>query len=114
MPSIWQVIHSVFTGSDPRQTAAPEWIPVVALVASNQDRYVLATLSGHDRLEVHFVDSCEEAYSTAKRLSAPVILLDRDAPGTEWKAAVKNLADSPNGACVILISGVVDDYLRQE
>ena len=114
MPNIWQVIHSVFKGGAPRQTATPARIPVVALVASDQDRCVLASLSGQHRLEIHFVESCEEAYSAANRLAAPVILLDRDLPRTEWKTAVKSLADSPHGACVILMSGVVDDYLRQE
>lgn len=114
MPKIWQVINSVFTGSRARRKATPARIPVVALVASDQDRSVLAGISGQDLLEVHFAESCEEAYTVANRLAAPVILLDRDLPGTEWKAAVKSLADSPHGACVILMSGVVDDYLRQE
>jgi len=94
--------------------ATPARIPVVALVTSDQDRYVLASVSGRDSLEVHFAESCEEAYRVANRLVAPVILLDRDLLGTEWKTAVKTLADSPHGACVILMSGVVDDYLRQE
>ena len=114
MPNIWQIIHSIFTGSRPRRKAAPARIPVVALVASDQDRCVLAGVSGQDQLEVHFAESCEEAYTVANRLAAPVILLDRDLPGTEWKTAVKSLADSPHRACVILMSGVVDDYLRQE
>jgi len=92
----------------------PARIPVVALVTSDQDRYVLGSVSGQDSLEVHFAESCEEAYTIANRLVAPVILLDRDLLGTDWKTAVKTLADSPHGACVILMSGVVDDYLRQE
>ncbi|MBZ5677575.1 MAG: hypothetical protein LAP61_25305 [Acidobacteriia bacterium] len=94
--------------------ATPARIPVVALVTSDSDRYVLASVSGQDSLEVRFAESCEEAYTVANRMAAPVILLDRDLLGTEWKTAVKSLADSPHGPCVILMSGVVDDYLRQE
>jgi FixJ family two-component response regulator len=43
-----------------------------------------------------------------------VILLDRDWPETEWKAAVERLASSPHHPCVILVSGVSDIYLSQE
>jgi len=47
-------------------------------------------------------------------LKAPVILLDRDWPGTGWRAAVERLASSPHRPCVILVSGVSDIYLSQE
>jgi DNA-binding NtrC family response regulator len=114
MPNVWQVIHSVFNGSTPRRKASQAGIPIVALVVSDLDRHVLASLSGQELLEVHFVESCEEAFTLANQLTAPVILVDRDLPGTEWRIAVKSLAASPHRACVILMSGVADDYLRQE
>ncbi len=50
----------------------------------------------------------------ASRLKAPVILCDRDLPGADWREAVQVLATSSRGACVILLSSVLDDYLRDE
>jgi len=87
---------------------------VVALVVSEQDRHVLTSVSSLEPLEMHFVASCEEACAVAKTLTAPVILLDRDWPGTQWKVSVQSLAALPHRACVVLMSGVSDDYLLQE
>lgn len=114
MPNFWQLIYSVFTRSTTGRKTLPPRIPVVAAVVSEQDRHVLASVSGQEVLEVHFVESCDEACAVAKHLIAPVILFDRDLPGAEWRTAVKSLAASPHRACVVLMSGVVDDYLRQE
>jgi FixJ family two-component response regulator len=114
MPGVWQVIHSFFNDVTPRRRAFPPRIPVVALVASEQDRDVLTNVSGQEPLEVHFVESSEEAGTLANQLNAPIILFDRDWPGTEWRVNVQSLAALPHRACVILMSGVSDDYLLQE
>ena len=50
----------------------------------------------------------------ANELTAPVILFDRDWPGNQWKVIVQTLAASAHRACVVLMSGVADDYLWQE
>lgn len=113
MPKIWRVIHSVFASSS-NQESVPSRIPVVAIVVSEEDRNVLAGVSGMELLDLHFAESCEEAFRVANQLTAPVILFDRDLPGAEWRTAVGGLAALPQRACVILMSGVVDDYLRQE
>jgi CheY-like chemotaxis protein len=114
MPNLWQVIQSFFTTNTPSRTTFPARIPVVAIVVSEQDRKVLASVSSQELLELHLVESCEEACTVADHLTAPVILFDRDFPGAEWRTAVRSLAASPHRACVVLMSGVVDDYLRQE
>ena len=114
IPNVWQVIHSVFTSRTPSRKALPPRIPIVAIVVSEQDRHVLASVSGQELWELYFVESCEEACTVANQLTAPVVLFDRDLPGAEWRKAVKSLAASPHRACVVLMSGVVDDYLRQE
>ena len=112
--NVWQILHSVFTNGTPSRIALPPRIPVVAIVVSEQDRQVLTSVSSQELLELHLVESCEEACTVANQLAAPVILFDRDLPGAEWKTAVGSLAASPHRACVVLMSGVVDDYLRQE
>ena len=114
MTRVWEMVQSFFTGGVPRRMTVVSRIPVVALVVNEQDRHVLASVFGQEPLDVRFAESCEEAYSVTNQLTAPVILLDRDWPGTEWKAAVERLASSPHCPCVILVSGVSDTYLSQE
>lgn len=113
MTRVWEMVHSLFTGGASRRIP-PSRVPVVALVVNEQDRHVLASVFGQEPLDVRFAESCEEAYSVANQLTAPVILLDRDWPETEWRAAVERLTKSPHHACVILVSRVSDAYLWQE
>jgi DNA-binding NtrC family response regulator len=114
MTRVWEMVHALFIGGVPRRVTVPSRVPVVALVVNEQDRHVLASVFGREPLDVRFAESCEETYSVTNQLTAPVILLDRDWPGTEWKAAVERLASSPHRPCVILVSGVSDTYLSQE
>jgi DNA-binding NtrC family response regulator len=114
MLRLWQVIHSYFGRGMPRSFAVPTRVAVVALVVDEDDRRVLMSVAVQESLEVHFAESCDEAGAAASRLSAPIILLDRDWPGTEWRTEVERLAALPQGACVILVSGVTDAYLWQE
>ncbi len=113
MSRVWEMVHSLFTGVSRPITPSPR-IPVVALVVNEQDRHVLANVFGQEPLDVRFAESCEEAYSVASQLTAPVILIDRDWPETDWRAAVERLASLPHTPCVILVSGVSDTYLSQE
>src|SRR5580692_8259377 len=114
MPSLRRIVGSFFTYIAPSRVALPSRVPVVALVVAEEDRSVLADASRQQTWEVHFAESCEQASAMANRLAAPVILLDRDWPGTEWRSAVESLAALPHRACVVLVSGVADAYLWQE
>jgi FixJ family two-component response regulator len=118
MRSAWQKLTSFLSGRLlRRESGALALIPVVALIVTEQDRGVVSKIAGPkpgEAWEVHFAESFEEALAFARRLSAPVILLDRDWPGTDWKTAIENLAALPHNACVILVSGVADTYLLQE
>jgi DNA-binding NtrC family response regulator len=112
--SLWLVVHSFFTSTILGQRAVRSRVPVVALLVSEQDRNVLASSFGEEPLDVRFAESYEDAYPLASRLAAPIILFDRDWPGTEWRTAVAGLASLPHRACVLLVSGVADGYLWQE
>jgi DNA-binding NtrC family response regulator len=83
-------------------------------VASDADRQVLTKVGDRELLDVSFAESREEAWDAMNRLVAPVILFDRDWPGADWRATVQAFASSPHQVCVILLSGVADDYLWQE
>jgi DNA-binding NtrC family response regulator len=103
----------------PRRVVLPSRIPVVALIVDEQDRHILAkasssNASGHQTWEVHFAESCEQVSALASRLVAPIILLDRDWPGMEWRTAVQGFAALTHHACVVLVSGVDDAYLWEE
>ena len=114
MTRLWDRVHSLFNRIIHSRMARPSRVPVVALVVNEQDRYVLTNVFGQEPLDVRFAESWEETCSVANQLTPPVILLDRDWPGTEWRTAVEKLTASPHHACVILMSSVSDVYLWQE
>jgi DNA-binding NtrC family response regulator len=131
MQHVWQKLGFHFkttnrSAADAARSASrvSEAVPVIALIVNHEDRQEISRISGiagsslstsaGDGWYVHFAESCEQASAFAERLSAPVILFDRDWPGTDWKAAVTNLAALPHHACVILVSGVADANLWQE
>lgn len=89
-------------------------ISLVGLVVRDHDRRMLTAIGGRYHWNMSLVDSCEEARAALDRLKAPIVLFDRDLPGWEWRAVMQILASSPNRVCVILISKVIDDYLRNE
>jgi DNA-binding NtrC family response regulator len=89
-------------------------ITIVALVVSNHDREVLARISTHEPVDIHFAESHVDAWEAMNRLNSPVVLYDRDWPNAEWRTTVQALASSPHHCCVILASRVADDYLWQE
>ena len=105
-------------------TTWPSWSPagrssmgpitVIGLVVGYEDRQLLARLCTRNRWRLLLADACVEARIALDRLKAPVILCDRDLPGEGWRQTVEDLASSPHRACVILVSAVVDTYLRDE
>jgi len=113
-PSVWEAIHSFIVNITLNRRGFPTRIPIVALVVTKQDRDILTLVSGRELLDMHFAESCEEACAFATRLAAPVIVFDRDWPGSDWRKAVESLSSLRHRASVILVSGVADDYLWQE
>ena len=89
-------------------------IAVIGLVVGDEDRQSLAGICARKCWRLLFADTCEEARTALDKLKAPVILCDRDLPGKGWRQTVEGLASSPHRACVILVSAVVDTYLRDE
>jgi hypothetical protein len=91
-----------------RQPSPPARVRVVALLVNQQDRQPLEAL---EAFETHFAESLENAWALTNTFNAPVVLLDRNWPGIDWRAAIQCFASSPYRPCTILISGVVDQYL---
>jgi DNA-binding NtrC family response regulator len=90
------------------QPSPPARVLGVALVVNQQDRQVL---DAQGAFEAHLAESLENAWDLMKIFHAPVVLLDRNWPGIDWRAAIQRFASSPDRPCVILISGVADEYL---
>ena len=88
--------------------------PIVALIRNLEDRELLADIAGTEHLEIHFAETCGEAWNIANRLQAPVVLCERDLPGMAWQDMVRILAAAAPHPCVILTSQVVDDYVWRE
>ena len=95
-----------------RSSSGP--VAVIGLLASHEDRKLLAGVCGRNGWNLLFADTCEEARIALHKLKSPVVLCDRDLPGRGWRWTVEGLAASPHRACIILVSGVVDTYLWNE
>ncbi len=118
MLPLWKSIQSFFAEIS-RHAGKPgscgsEAVPVVALITEGHDRQLLEGIGIRDHLDIHFADTCNEAWNAANRLKSPVVLCERDVPGIEWGDAVRILASAVPHPCVILTSRVVDDYLWKE
>ena len=87
---------------------------VVALIRDGRDRDLLELIGIRDRLDIHFADTCDEAWRAANRLRSPVVLCGRDVTGVEWPDAVRILASADPKPCVILTSPVTDSYMWKE
>ena len=115
MLSFWNAIRSVFSkASGKRGARAQVPMQVVALIRSSSDRDLLRSICARDHLDIHFADTCGEAWSAANRLQSPVVLCERDVQGIRWQDAVRILLSARPHPCVILTSPVVDDYLWKE
>ena len=100
--------------SSPASRSSIGPIAIIGLVASDEDRRLLAGICNRNGWHLLYADTCEEARAALDKLKAPVILCDRDLPGKGWRETVEDLASSPHRACVILVSGVLDAYLWDE
>ena len=105
---------TTWASSSPASRSSMGPLAIIGLVASDEDRRLLAGICNRNRWHLLFADTCEEARTALDQLKAPVILCDRDLPGKGWRETVEDLASSPHRACIILVSGVVDTYLWDE
>ncbi len=110
---MWKAFDRWFArgGDGSRSTGS---VVLVALIVAERDRQVLADVCGRNGWGVRFTASCGEAWDMLNRERAPVVLCDRDLPGTEWRDIVHMMASCPHQPCAMLLSKVADDYLWNE
>ncbi len=92
----------------------PHGLTMIAVLGDQRDRSVVSNFCWHYYWEVFFADSCEEAEALLDDLKPQIILMDRDAAETNWRPAMSSLASASSGACVMLVSKVIDDGLWNE
>jgi response regulator RpfG family c-di-GMP phosphodiesterase len=121
--SLFRTVSGLLRKENPNSSAslslrkdgpATDNITVIGLAFTDEDRRLLAGMCSRRQWNVLFADTYEQARAALDHLKAPVILCDRDLPGSQWRDVVQVLASSPHRACVILISRVVDNYLWNE
>jgi len=126
----WQTMRSPFARVADylrRKKAGPAWqwslpadsrqlgrLNVIALISGDADRRELTGICSRKGWNLLFVGTLEEARTALEKVRAPVVLCDRDLPGSGWRSMVEGLASSPHRACIILVSAVVDSYLWNE
>jgi DNA-binding response OmpR family regulator len=58
--------------------------------------------------------TAEAAVATLSHYPVQIVILDRDLPGGDWKAALSRIGSLEPGVCVLLASAVSDEYLWKE
>jgi DNA-binding NarL/FixJ family response regulator len=99
---------------DPPESGPSKGLAMIAVLAQQHDRLVVSNFCWRYHCEVFFADTCEEARILLDELKPQVILMDRDASGADWRAAMSSLASAASGACIVLVSRVVDERLWNE
>jgi len=103
--------------SPSQQSSVPEEelkITLVALVLGERNRTLLSGLAEEHRWVIHFAGTSAEAWEILKERKAHIFLLEREAPGTDWRGVIRKVVSGPRLVCAILISDVTDGYLWNE
>ena len=121
--SIMKAISSLFRKKNDRSggltraaggNGANSGITILSVPGTDPDRQLLDEISLRNHWKISFASSSDEAREWLKRSKPQIILIDRDIDGADWRYAVSSLAAASGGACVLLISRVIDDYLWNE
>lgn len=121
--SIVKTISSLFPGKNQRSerltqacdgNANASRITILCVPGTDPDRQLLDEISRRNQWNVSFASTSGEARESLKQTKPQIILIDRDIDGADWRYAVSSLAAASGGACVLLISRVIDDYLWNE
>jgi len=107
MRIFFAAFRKLFSGLDWPQAT------ILSIGSPEVDRTVLDQLAHAHSWKLYFTSSYSEANASILRVQPHIILLDREL-AVAWRIAVTSLAATSGGACVILISHVVDDYLWNE
>jgi len=86
-------------------------VTVICFLPQDQDRSLMMDLCRRNQWEVFFAVSREEAEWALQELKPQIMLFDRDVAGPNWREFVTRFAARSGGACIMLVSKVIDDNL---
>lgn len=89
-------------------------ITILGVVEALSDRDLLHQISQRNEWQLTLVPTSGAARETLKTAKPQIIFVDRDIDGVDWRFGVSSLAAASCGACVLLISRVIDEYLWNE
>jgi DNA-binding response OmpR family regulator len=113
---MWNALNSIrslipILRREPRPTSR---IAILSVIRNLPDRLLLDEISRRNGWDMVFALTNAEAQDLLKQLRPQIILLDREIQGQDWRQAVSSLTAASGGACVLLVSRVIDDYLWNE
>src|SRR5580704_10928798 len=76
-------------------------ITMIALLAEDRDRKVIADLCYDNHWQVFFAATFEGALRTLDHVKPQIVLFDRDLAGAGWRTVVSSFAALWGGACIL-------------
>jgi DNA-binding response OmpR family regulator len=89
-------------------------IRLLAITANDRFYSSLVEIAASCGWEIRRAGSIKEGLDVARAQSMPLLLLDWDEDGHDWRGEVRRLATAPGHPCVLLSSRVADENMRQE
>lgn len=113
---MWHVLHAALAnvtrlGRKREEGPSDPLLTVICLLDENQDRSLMTDLCQRNKWELFFVAKREEAERVLRELKPQIMLFDRDIAGRDWREFVTGFAATSPGACIMLVSKVIDDNL---
>ena len=87
---------------------------IVALLAEEQDRVVVSDFCHRSGWDVSIASTSAEAFALIDRIKAPILFVDRDLAGADWRETVSAFASSSGRTRIMLIYRAIDAYLWNE
>lgn len=111
MLDLRRILH---LGKSPQTPQGQEPVTLVAIAQNPPDREALRQIADSFGWKISIVDSSSSAMALLASQPTPLVICDRDLTGEDWRDALSRIAALPQAVCVLLASGVMDEYLWHE
>jgi CheY-like chemotaxis protein len=92
----------------------PDVPRVLAITGSDWDQAFYRRLRAHLEWDIVIAQSVREALSLIISEQFPIVLFDRDVPGSDWREVLARIVGSSPRTCFLLTSSVSDEFLWRE
>jgi len=107
--SLWRRV--LFLGRHSQKSDAPR---VLAVTALPWDELFYKKLRSTGEWDLIVARSVHDALSLLTTQQFPIVLCDRDLPGSDWREVLAKIVESSPKSCFLLASRVSDEYLWRE